>query len=483
MQPGTFPIEGDLAESWKQPSETTYVFKLRRGVRWHNKPPVNGRELTADDVVYTYERFLTVKGNANRDMLESVDKVEAVDKYTVRFTLKEPFAWFLDVLASMATCIVAREAWRSSAISRSRRPSSAPAPGCSSATSRTWAIPSCAIPRYFVPGLPYIDGVDGGGRGPRVRMAAFLAGKYDFGPEIRHGRSGAVDWTCSSGASRTCARAESPSVLGYHHDASTRRRSSDVRVRRAMSMAINSPGDRATPSQGEGAPNPPVPAALKDWAIPIDQLGEGGQLYKHDVAARQEAAHRGGPPQRVPATLETTPTAPPSSSTRCSSSSRTCKSVGIDAKLKQKEYGAYISTTFYGKYDSMAFGPPTPFLDPDNFLYGQYYPGETKNHGASTIPSSPTCSSASGAPSDPAKRREVIFDIQQYLAKQQYYVQMPSGVYIFVVGCRRQELLAQSGLRPGGAPHRRLAGPLDLNPNQDTEPNFREEHRWTSAGR
>src|SRR4026208_1905832 len=45
VQPGTFPIEGDLAESWSQPNENTYVFKLRRGIRWHPKPPVNGREL------------------------------------------------------------------------------------------------------------------------------------------------------------------------------------------------------------------------------------------------------------------------------------------------------------------------------------------------------------------------------------------------------------------------------------------------------
>src|SRR5712664_2131522 len=37
VTPGTFPIEGDLAESWTQPNETTYVFKLRRGVRWQNK--------------------------------------------------------------------------------------------------------------------------------------------------------------------------------------------------------------------------------------------------------------------------------------------------------------------------------------------------------------------------------------------------------------------------------------------------------------
>ena len=48
--PGTLPVEPDLAESWTQPNDRTYVFKIRKGVRWHNKPPVNGREVTADDV-------------------------------------------------------------------------------------------------------------------------------------------------------------------------------------------------------------------------------------------------------------------------------------------------------------------------------------------------------------------------------------------------------------------------------------------------
>ena len=55
------------------------------------------------------------------------------------------------------------------------------------------------------------------------------------------------------------------------------------------------------------------------------------------------------------------------------------KDVGIDAKLETKEYGAYITSCFYGKFDSMTYGPQTPFLEPDNFLFGQYYPGELKN--------------------------------------------------------------------------------------------------------
>src|SRR5262244_3567093 len=59
VPPGTFTVEPDLAERWEQPDDTTYVFHLRKGVRWHNKPPLNGRELVAEDVKFTYDRFLT----------------------------------------------------------------------------------------------------------------------------------------------------------------------------------------------------------------------------------------------------------------------------------------------------------------------------------------------------------------------------------------------------------------------------------------
>jgi len=38
-------VEPDLAERWEEPDTTTVVFHLRKGVRWQNKPPLNGREL------------------------------------------------------------------------------------------------------------------------------------------------------------------------------------------------------------------------------------------------------------------------------------------------------------------------------------------------------------------------------------------------------------------------------------------------------
>src|SRR5438552_13989438 len=89
----TFLPVGDLAESWDQPDDLTYVFKLRRGVKFHNLPPVNGRELTAEDVTYSFQRIRDLKIYAGN--LAGVAKFEAPDKYTVKLTLNKPDADFL----------------------------------------------------------------------------------------------------------------------------------------------------------------------------------------------------------------------------------------------------------------------------------------------------------------------------------------------------------------------------------------------------
>ena len=49
---------GHLAESWSQPDPLTYVLNIRQGVRWHDKAPVNGRLLTAQDIEFNYHRIL-----------------------------------------------------------------------------------------------------------------------------------------------------------------------------------------------------------------------------------------------------------------------------------------------------------------------------------------------------------------------------------------------------------------------------------------
>ena len=49
---------GVLAESWEQPDDKTIIVNVRQGVNWHDKAPMNGRELTADDVAWNFRRYL-----------------------------------------------------------------------------------------------------------------------------------------------------------------------------------------------------------------------------------------------------------------------------------------------------------------------------------------------------------------------------------------------------------------------------------------
>jgi len=83
-------VTGGLASSWEQPDPLTYIVHLRTGVRFHD-----GHELTADDVVYTFGSFIDPAFiSPRKGAYRMLDRVEAIDPHTVRFTLKEPFGSF-----------------------------------------------------------------------------------------------------------------------------------------------------------------------------------------------------------------------------------------------------------------------------------------------------------------------------------------------------------------------------------------------------
>jgi len=436
--PGTFPIEGDLAESWTQPNETTYVFKLRRGVKWHNKPPVNGRELTADDVVFSVNHFLTVKGNANAYMLKAVEKVEAPDKYTVKFTLKEPFVWFLDMISNPhAVAIVAKEVVEKHGDLKKPETVIGTGPWMLDSYRPNVGLTYVRNPNYFVQGLPYIDRIEATvDEDNASRMAAFLSGKYDLGWEFP-GTINRVDWVQIKDTLKQkrpkLQTVEFPSPVMSHISMRTDQKPfSDVRVRQAMSMAIDRQAIIEAVLEGVGSMNPAVPAALKEWSIPFDKLGEGAKYYKYDLAEAKKLLAAAGYPNGFPGTMCFTTYGSTILVDTMQLVQKDLKAVGIDVKIDQKEYGAYIATCFYGKFDSMTFGPQTGFLEPDNFLFGQYYPEELKNQSHINDPVVADMLVRQRRTFDVAKRREIIYDIQRYLAKQQYYVQMPSGIYIAV---------------------------------------------------
>ncbi len=90
MKPDYTPAP-QLAESWENPDPKTWIFHLRKGVKFHN-----GQELKAADVKYTFDTELDPKTAApNASFYTPIQKTEVVDDYTVKFTLDAPYGPFL----------------------------------------------------------------------------------------------------------------------------------------------------------------------------------------------------------------------------------------------------------------------------------------------------------------------------------------------------------------------------------------------------
>ncbi|MEK7681383.1 MAG: ABC transporter substrate-binding protein, partial [Chloroflexota bacterium] len=89
----------ELAEKWEFKDPQTLVLSIRKGVKFHNLPPVNGRELTAQDIVWNLERIRRPGAQYLwKSNFEPVDTFTAPDKYTVQVKTKFPFAPILTYL-------------------------------------------------------------------------------------------------------------------------------------------------------------------------------------------------------------------------------------------------------------------------------------------------------------------------------------------------------------------------------------------------
>lgn len=111
-----------LAERLEQPDPSTYVITLRRGITFSN-----GEELTADDVKFTFDRLMDPATKSPRawrltDALESSESIQVLDRYTVKVTLKQPFAPFLERLTQASCFILNREAVERAGEAYARQP-------------------------------------------------------------------------------------------------------------------------------------------------------------------------------------------------------------------------------------------------------------------------------------------------------------------------------------------------------------------------
>ena len=311
---------GQLAESWENPDPLTYVFKIRDGVFWHDKAPVNGRQLTAHDVAYSFQRlvFGVDGGESSADLKLGAalgkiafDSITATDDSTVVFKLKEPSLTALtSMLVGEHTFVVAREVVEQFGDIQDWRNVTGTGPyqltdvleGSSWTYTKIddyWGFD----PKYPENRLPYADKVEYIiVNDPAAITSLMRSGQADFMGFGLNSHLTSVDQAVN-------LEKTNPELVFYPY---TYRSETaifwnaqqppfdDIRVRRAISMAIDFDAIAKSYMQGWGdaSPSGPIGPAVLGYALPFEEWpDEVKQYYRYDPEAAEKLLDEAGYPR------------------------------------------------------------------------------------------------------------------------------------------------------------------------------------------
>lgn len=276
-------VQPALAEKWEAPDDKSWIFHLRQGLKFHN-----GDEVTADDVVYsmTLQKTPPEPGVPNA-FYPAIASVEAVDKYTVKFNMTGPDPSVEGYLAwARHSAIIPKDAYtRWNLLTE----------GVGTGPFKLIQyIPNDRVeyernPNPWKPGQPYLDKLtlkvlpDESGR-----VAALRSGEI-------HGCSVTADTarTLQNDPDIVVLRGlfSSPRVLQFTIFGDGKPWN-DIRVRQAISKAIDRQQIIDNVFGGEAQLTGPIPPGYGDWFIPAEDLAEN--WFKQDVdAARKLMADAG----------------------------------------------------------------------------------------------------------------------------------------------------------------------------------------------
>jgi len=347
----------DFAESWEIPDNLTYIFHLRKGVKFHN-----GREMVADDVKYSLERVMDEKtASPGRSYISLVTSIVVIDPYTVKINLSAPLASFLNALTSNNLSIVPREAVEANGNLQKV------AVGTGPFTLEEW-IPDNSMtlvknPDYFEAGLPKVDKVIF-----RVipEAASLLAGVKSGDLDIAIINDGATIRQARGLSQVTVQSKPGINVRTFGFN-TTRKPFDDPHVREALALALDRDEIVSLAEFGMGTPTGPIPVSAKEWAMPLSELPFSAPDYDRAKALLADAGYPDGFTFNIV----------------CSSTyegglnvaqviQNELKNIGVTADLEVVEWGVYIDRWVKRDFDSMV-EIRGGSGEPDRFLYRTLY--------------------------------------------------------------------------------------------------------------
>ena len=438
-------MKGVLAESWETPDDTTIIFHIRKGVRWHNKAPVNGRELTADDVVYNWQRLMGLGKFSEAGPTPAhrfsarFESVTATDDWTVVFKLEKPsLAGLRDILLNSRAAINSPEVIEEHGDVADWRNMVGTGPFMLTDFTDDVSITWIKNPDYWgfdekypENRLPYVDEtISLLMREEATRIAALRTGVVDFlensgGAQIRsidtaerlkETNPELVFWPFS-------IRSETSGAYN-----TTKPPFDDIRVRHAMQMALDLESMNQTYYKGlaDWIPQGFIGTGLTDYFVPFEEWPEEvKQYYIYDPEGAEALLDAAGYPRgadgiRFKTVLQIGTGLDPGDDELYAAYWR---EIGVDVEVMVLESATFIANIRNQLFKGLAGGLAAGFdyTDPLNVFQAHLYTDALANYPGISIPELDAMMDAAGATLDMEEKIRLLKEINMYALENHWF--------------------------------------------------------------
>ena len=442
-------LENDLGLSAESPDALTWTFKLRPGPRFHDIPPVSAHPVEAEDIKATFQRALALPKNSFRGALDMIDRnqIQTPAADTVVFKLTYPYAPFAEKMASPdSSWIFPREALAGTYDPTKQMIGSGPFVFASGTPDVAFVFKR--NPDWFEAGRPYIDTLNR----PIIldaaqQLAQFSAGHLD---EVNLGTND-LDAMQRSNPKATLIKGQPTGAqmgLVYFPLGDPGSVFQDIRVRRALSLALDRDAIGKTAFGNQYVISLMGPPSLGKWSLQLSQLDAATQQdyrYNPNEAKKllQEAGVlgqtfkfayvTGGGFGTLPSYKEAAPTI----SNMFSAAGLKAEPVAIDFLKDYLGAGRGYRAGNYPK-DTLVFTVNTYYTDPDQGVFGPFDSKSTVHVSQLKDARLDAMIAKARTLVDESERLKAYLEIQKYIAEQVYVLPIGGGYQFRMIQPRVQ---------------------------------------------
>ena len=433
-------LENDLATSAESPDGVTWTVTLRPDAKFQNIAPVNGHAVEAEDVRASYVRAINLPESAAKTYLLMVDpnQIQTPDKNTVVFKLNSAYGPFAQTIGgAVAGWIYPREI-----ASGGYDPAKViigSGPFVLDNYTPDVAVVSKKNPGWFEQGRPYVDSMRTSIiPNPAQQLAQFTAGNLDeLGVDVNN-----LDTAKHGNPKASVITAPYPNsyqIYGHMDDPASPFR--DIRVRQAISMAIDREAIGKAVFNNAYHNNGVLSSAKVNWALPPDQLGDASKYFTYNLAEAKKLVDAAGAADAFKQFVYPKTAYGPQFDTIAQMLNPMLNAAGFKSQLVAVDYTSQFINVgkgiLYGHYDpdTLVFAI---WMSGGNIaeeaLQNTLLTGYDTNHSHVDDPAVADMVKKMMALPDQNARIKAAQDIQRYAAGQLYYISsIPTGnVYTLV---------------------------------------------------